>query len=89
MSSMTTSAASIWRPRIEPSAGCSKMLGLFPHLTVAKNLRYGLVRARGRPAHINFDDVVSVLDIARLLQRHPRDPFGGEKLSAWRLAGLC
>jgi molybdate transport system ATP-binding protein len=51
---------------------------LFPHLSVERNLRYGMVRRRERPARIPFDAVVEVLGIERLLQRRPRDLSGGE-----------
>ena len=51
---------------------------LFPHLSVEGNLRYGLARARGRPAPIAFDAVVGVLGLAALLRRRPRDLSGGE-----------
>lgn len=50
---------------------------LFPHMNVAANLRYGLRRA---PAGaIGFDDVVSLLDVAPLLDRRPHTLSGGEK----------
>lgn len=52
---------------------------LFPHLDVEANLRYGLGRAKGRPHRVDFDQVVEVLDIARLLHRRPRDLSGGER----------
>jgi molybdate transport system ATP-binding protein len=52
---------------------------LFPHLDVEANLRYGLKRARGRPARVGFDEVVGVLDIVPLLRRRPRDLSGGER----------
>jgi molybdate transport system ATP-binding protein len=50
---------------------------LFPHLTVASNLRYGLRRAPAGP--IAFDDVVSLLEIGALLQRRPGKLSGGER----------
>jgi molybdate transport system ATP-binding protein len=56
---------------------------LFPHYTVAGNLRYGLQRARGdTPSdkqNISFDSVVSLLGIEPLLQRRPFQLSGGEK----------
>lgn len=51
---------------------------LFPHLSVAGNLRYGLKRCR-REAAIGFDAVVEVLGIAHLLQRRPHVLSGGER----------
>jgi molybdate transport system ATP-binding protein len=51
---------------------------LFPHLSVAANLRYGLHRARDRRA-ILFDEVVGMLGIEGLLGRAPRALSGGER----------
>lgn len=50
---------------------------LFPHLSVANNLRYGLRRAP--PGPIRLDDVVELLGIGRLLQRRPHTLSGGER----------
>jgi molybdate transport system ATP-binding protein len=50
---------------------------LFPHLSVEGNLHYGQKRAPAGP--IAFDQVVSVLGIAPLLGRRPRDLSGGER----------
>ena len=52
---------------------------LFPHLTVAGNLRYGEKRARAAPQVIGFDEVVSLLGLAQLLERRPRQLSGGER----------
>lgn len=52
---------------------------LFPHLTVAANLRYGLERARGRPVRVGVQAVTAVLGIEGLLERRPRDLSGGER----------
>ncbi len=51
---------------------------LFPHMTVARNLRYGLVRAGGR-CGIGVDEVVEVLGIGALLARRPAALSGGER----------
>ena len=48
---------------------------LFPHMSVAANLRYG--RHGGR-SHVDFDQVVDLLDIRGLLRRRPRSLSGGE-----------
>ncbi len=50
---------------------------LFPHMSVATNLRYGLRRAP--PGPIGFDDVVDLLGIAGLLARRPHTLSGGER----------
>jgi molybdate transport system ATP-binding protein len=52
---------------------------LFPHMTVSANLRFGLVRARGRSLGIGFDAVVDLLGIGRLLDRRPHALSGGER----------
>ena len=55
---------------------------LFPHLTVAANLRYGSRRApettssRGAP---DFDELVALLGLERLLGRRPHGLSGGER----------
>lgn len=54
---------------------------LFPHLSVAENLRFGEKRTKTqaighKPA---FDDVVSILTLDRLLERRPQGLSGGER----------
>jgi molybdate transport system ATP-binding protein len=53
---------------------------LFPHFSVRGNLGYGLPRLR-KPAKggIEFDAVVALLGIEKLLNRRPADLSGGEK----------
>lgn len=50
---------------------------LFPHLTVAQNLRYAETRARGL-AGPSMDDIITALDLGPLLPRHPSSLSGGE-----------
>lgn len=52
---------------------------LFPHLTVAGNLRYGLKRAARRPQFIGFEEVVALLGLGALLERRPHYLSGGER----------
>ncbi len=54
---------------------------LFPHLSVAANLRYGARRARGVPAGglPGFDEVVALLGLQALLTRRTRALSGGER----------
>ena len=50
---------------------------LFPHLSVAQNLRYG---RRRRPCRlIDFDRVVQVLELGSLLDRWPHTLSGGQR----------
>lgn len=51
---------------------------LFPHMSVATNLRYGLRRAP-QPSRIGFDEVVDLLGIEALLARRPATLSGGER----------
>ena len=50
---------------------------LFPHLSVAGNLRYG--QRRAPPGPIDFDEVVGLLGIGGLLSRRPHTLSGGER----------
>lgn len=50
---------------------------LFPHMTVRRNLAYGMRRAP--PGGIGFDDVVALLGIGALLERRPHTLSGGER----------
>jgi molybdate transport system ATP-binding protein len=52
---------------------------LFPHLTVAGNLRYGERRARVSARVIDFEEVVALLGLGSLLERRPRQLSGGER----------
>lgn len=52
---------------------------LFPHLTVAQNLRFGHWFAPTAARTENFDHVVALLGIPHLLTRRPGDLSGGEK----------
>ena len=52
---------------------------LFPHLSVAGNLHYGERRNRTAAAVVGFDELVSLLGLAPLLQRKPWQLSGGER----------
>jgi len=52
--------------------------GLFAHLSLRANLRYGLDRAGKRPG-LAFDEVVSLLGLETLLPRSPAKLSGGER----------
>jgi len=52
---------------------------LFPHLSVERNLRYGLRRTRTTDSPIAFDTVVDVLGVGQLLPRLPHTLSGGER----------
>lgn len=52
---------------------------LFPHYSVRGNLLYGYKRAPSSDRRIVPDDVIDVLGIGHLQDRHPRDLSGGER----------
>lgn len=51
---------------------------LFPHLTVARNLAYAEALASTQDRWIDLMEVVRLLEIAELLDRHPATLSGGE-----------
>jgi len=52
---------------------------LFPHLTVAQNLRYGYDLLPPRLRRLKMDAIVDLLEIAPLLNRRPAGLSGGER----------
>ena len=50
---------------------------LFPHITVRRNLTFANFPGR-RGTSANFDDVVSLFELGRLLERYPPTLSGGE-----------
>jgi len=54
---------------------------LFPHMSVRRNLEYGLRRATGRDRRrrIDLDALVQLLGIGHLLERRPATLSGGER----------
>jgi molybdate transport system ATP-binding protein len=75
---LADTAAGIWLPPERRRIGLVfQDARLFPHMSVATNLRYGQRRA---PAGgIGLDDIVDLLGIAALLARRPRTLSGGER----------
>lgn len=51
---------------------------LFPHLTVAKNLQYGLKRS-GKGAKVDLEHILDLLGIQHLMARMPDGLSGGER----------
>ena len=71
-------SAGIWLPPERRHVGLVfQDLRLFPHMSVATNLRFGLRRAAQGP--IGFDEVVDLLGIGALLTRKPHTLSGGER----------
>ncbi|MGD9841784.1 MAG: molybdenum ABC transporter ATP-binding protein [Steroidobacteraceae bacterium] len=52
---------------------------LFPHYTVAGNLRYGLRRANSVASNFTFDSIVELLGLGNFLSRRPAQLSGGEQ----------
>ncbi len=68
-------------PEARPTAMVFQDLGLFPHLTVARNIGYG-PRVRGLPAaerEARVERLAALMGIAPLLQRHVSGLSGGER----------
>lgn len=55
---------------------------LFPHMSVLRNLQYGLKRTRAPRLSITFDKIVALLGLEHLLQRQPYQLSGGERQRA-------
>jgi molybdate transport system ATP-binding protein len=52
---------------------------LFPHLSVRRNLEYGWKRVPAAARRVAFDDTVTLLGIAPLMDRMPLNLSGGER----------
>ncbi len=70
--------AGIWLPPERRRVGLVfQDARLFPHMSVATNLRFGMHRAA--PGTVRFDEVVELLGIDALLARRPHTLSGGER----------
>ncbi len=67
------------RPELRAVGYVPQEGALFTHLSVRKNLLYGYVRNRPRPAGLTFEHVTEVLEITNLVQRRVATLSGGEK----------
>jgi len=75
---LADTAAGVWLPPERRRVGLVfQDARLFPHMSVATNLRFGLRRAA--PGPIRFDEVVELLGIGALLERRPHTLSGGER----------
>lgn len=75
---LADTASGIWLPPERRRVGLVfQDARLFPHMSVATNLRFGLRRAA--PGRVHFDDVVELLGIGALLGRRPHTLSGGER----------
>jgi molybdate transport system ATP-binding protein len=75
---LADTAAGVWLPPEKRRVGLVfQDSRLFPHMSVATNLRFGLRRVA--PGAIVFDEIVDLLGIGALLDRRPAALSGGEK----------
>ena len=75
---LADTASGQWTPPERRRTGLvGQDASLFPHMTVATNLRYG--QRRAPPGLVRFDDVVGLLGLEALLGRRPRTLSGGER----------
>jgi molybdate transport system ATP-binding protein len=75
---LADTAAGVWLPPEQRRMGLVfQDARLFPHMSVATNLRFGMRRAE--PGPVQFDEVVALLDIGALLTRRPHTLSGGER----------
>lgn len=52
---------------------------LFPHMSVEKNLRFGIKQIPDDERHIKWNDILKIMDLGKLLSRWPHTLSGGEK----------
>ncbi|HEY9578024.1 MAG TPA: ABC transporter ATP-binding protein [Pseudobacillus sp.] len=52
---------------------------LFPHMTVEKNIRYGVKKKAAGDSSFRIEQLLSVLGIGHLLKKYPHQISGGEK----------
>lgn len=64
------------RPEERHIGYVSQQAALFPHLSVASNLRYGM---RNKKETSLFNEITEILDLEHLLKRKPRRLSGGEQ----------
>jgi molybdate transport system ATP-binding protein len=75
---LADTVAGVWLPTEQRRMGLVfQDARLFPHMSVATNLRFGLRRAA--PGPVRFDEVVELLGIGALLSRRPHTLSGGER----------
>ena len=75
---LADTAAGLWLPPERRRVGLVfQDARLFPHMSVATNLRFGMRRAP--PGPVRFDEVVDLLGLGGLLDRRPNTLSGGER----------
>lgn len=67
------------RPHERPIGYVFQEASLFPHLSVQKNLEYGLKRIPPEQRRVSFEEAVDLLGIGKLLARRPDRLSGGQR----------
>ena len=74
------SAAGVFVPTHQRALGyVFQEASLFPHLSVRRNLQYGLRRVDPASHRVSWDHVMELLGIGQLLERMPQRLSGGER----------
>jgi molybdate transport system ATP-binding protein len=77
---LVDSANAIWEPARKRKIGYVFQEGrLFPHMTVRKNLLFGTKYISKGEQLIEFNELVNLLEVNDLLEKHPNQLSGGEK----------
>jgi ABC-type sulfate/molybdate transport systems ATPase subunit len=76
---LTDSSRGLW---LKPGRRQTSMVGqqsaLFPHLSVAANVAYGLASLERSARAARVEEMLELVDARGLMSRHPRDLSGGE-----------
>ncbi len=73
-------ATATWLPTHRRQLGyVFQEASLFPHLSVRRNMEYGLRRLPARERRVSLDQAVQLLGLAPLMERAPQTLSGGER----------
>jgi len=76
---LTDTTSSRWlRPGDRATAFVTQQPALFPHLTVAQNVAYGLARLQKGQRTMRVDEMLDLVGARHLVDRRPLDLSGGE-----------